>query len=130
MHPAQLLFRLICLSSLALPAVVLGQGRRLVETAPERSDRLALEGLQPAGTKRALIVCGHPGDKEHRPPFAEAVEKIRGALIAYYGFAEPDVRVEFGGPIAEGDGPVLSGVRGGATREEIETEVAELRQAL
>jgi len=31
--------------------------------------------------------------------------------------------------VAEGEGPVLSGVRGRGTREEIETEVAELREA-
>src|SRR5262245_41080265 len=121
---------LVCLSTLVLPAIGIGQVRRKVETVPERGGRIALKGLQPAGTKRALIICGHPGDKEHRQPFAESVEKIRGALIEYYGFAEPDVRVQFGGQIAEGEGPVLTGVRGGATREEVETEVAELRAAL
>jgi hypothetical protein len=33
------------------------------------------------GTKRALIICGHPGDKEHRQSFAETVEKTHKALV-------------------------------------------------
>lgn len=80
------------------------------------------------GTRRALIICGHPGDKAHRKPFAETVEKLRETLTARFGFAASDVRVEFGGPVAEGEGPVLSGVRGGSTREEIEAEAAYLRE--
>ena len=82
------------------------------------------------GTKRALILCGHPGDKAHRKPFAESVEKIRDALIERYQFAADDIHVQFGGPVADGEGPVLSGVRGQATHEEIEAEVAELRKVL
>jgi len=79
------------------------------------------------GTKRALIICGHPGDKEHRKPFAETVEKLRESLTTRFGFAATDIRVQFGGPVAEGEGPVVSGVRGGSTREEIEAEAAWLR---
>jgi hypothetical protein len=82
------------------------------------------------GTRRALIICGHPGDKAHRKPFAETVEKLRESLTTRFGFAAPDVRVQFGGPVAEGEGPVLSGVRGGATKEEIEAEAAYLREHL
>ncbi len=89
-----------------------------------------IEQLAPAGTKRALIVCGLPGDKDHRQPFAETVEKIRAALIDRHGFTGPEIRLQFGGPVAEGAGPVLAGVRGRATREDIETEAAELRQAI
>jgi hypothetical protein len=89
-----------------------------------------VEQLAPAGTKRALILCGLPGDKDHRQPFAETVEKIRGALIDRHGFTASEIRLQFAGPVAEGAGPVLAGVRGRATREDIETEAAELRQAI
>lgn len=93
--------------------------------------REVVSGTAPApGTKRALIFCGHPGDKAHRKPFAETVEKLRAALIEHYGFDAPNVRVQFGGSVAEGEGPVLSGVRGQATREELEAEAAELREVL
>jgi hypothetical protein len=124
------LLSLVCIAAAALPAVVVAQNRNIVKTAPDEVRFTDLGEIEVPGTKRALIVCGLPGDDEHRKPFAESVEKIRQALIDNYGFAEPEVRVQFGGPIAEGEGPVLTGVRGSAKREEIETEVAELRKVL
>lgn len=89
-----------------------------------------LDAEAAAGTRRALIICGHPGDKEHRKPFAETVEKLQQALVGRLGFAADEVRVQFGGPIAEGEGPVLKDVRGGATRDEIEAEAADLHSRL
>lgn len=86
--------------------------------------------VQPAGTKRALILCGHPGDSDHRKTFAETIEKLRKALVERYEFPEGEIRVQFGALVAEAEGPVVSGVRGGATREEIEAEVADLRKAV
>jgi hypothetical protein len=82
------------------------------------------------GTKRALIICGHPGDKDHRDKFAVTVVKLHQALVERYGFPPSQIRVQFGAPVAEGDGPLLAGPRGGATREEIEAAAAELREAL
>jgi hypothetical protein len=84
----------------------------------------------PAGTKRALILCGHPGDKDHRQAFAATVEKLHKSLVDHYGFTPAQIRVQFGAPVAEGDGPVLAGTRGSATREEIEAAAHELREAL
>ena len=101
---------------------------RVAVAAPQSDD--AVEQTESAGTKRALILCGLPGDKAHRKPFAETVEKLRETLMSKYGFDGPNVHVQFGGPIAEGEGPVLSGVRGQCTREEIESEAADLRKAL
>jgi len=103
---------------------------RLFAAAPDVDRESEPAPKEDIGTKRALILCGLPGDKEHRQPFAETVEKIRESLIDRYGFTAPEIRVQFGGPIAEGEGPVLAGIRGRATREEIETEAAELRQAM
>ena len=119
---------LIGIVSFAFSGTEAGRSSRLAAAGPEVE--VAPEKLEHPGTKRALILCGLPGDKEHRQPFAETVEKIRGALIERYGFTAPEIRVQFGGPVAEGEGPVLAGVRGRATREEIETEAAELRQVL
>ena len=92
--------------------------------------RAGIRAFQARGTKRALILCGHPGDKDHRKTFAETVEKLRTGLLDRYGFEAGNVRVQFGALVAEGEGPVVSGVRGGATREEIESEAAELRKDL
>jgi hypothetical protein len=115
---------------MALPVAAFAQNRNVIKAVPDEVRVADFGDGDLPGTKRALIVCGLPGDSDHRKPFAESVEKIRQALIDNYGFAEPEVRVQFGGPIAEGEGPVLSGVRGSAKRDEIESEVAELRNVL
>ena len=101
---------------------------KFTAAAPQTDEAIGQAGLP--GTKRALILCGLPGDKAHRKPFAETVAKLRETLIARYGFSEPDVHVQFGGPATEGEGPVLLGIRGQATREEIELEAAELRSTV
>ena len=130
MNVQKLLCEVIGTSIFMMPAIGVCQTRRVIEPLPPAKPVFVRADLEPAGTRRALIICGHPGDKEHRQPFAESVEKIRQALIDNYGFAAPEVHVQFGGPVADGEGPVVSGVRGGATREELEAEVAELRQVL
>jgi len=116
-------FNLLCLAALATSADELAARAPQTATAAPGAPADAAEG-----TRRALIICGHPGDKAHRKPFAETVEKLRESLTTRFGFASSDVRVQFGGPVAEGEGPVLSGVRGGSTREEIEAEAAYLRE--
>lgn len=82
------------------------------------------------GTRRALIICGHPGDEAHRKMYAETVEKLHKALIGRSGFSPKEVWVRFGGKPQQGDGPALSGARGPSTRKEIEADVAELRKVL
>ncbi len=79
------------------------------------------------GTKRALLICGIPGDEEHRALFAGAVEKIASALTTRYGFEADDVFVRFGDPAAAGDGPALQRTRGLSDRGGIEADSAELR---
>lgn len=118
----------LCLATLAVSLAAVHTGGDVASAAPQPGG--ALRAREVPSTKRALILCGHPGDKAHRKPFAESVEKIRAALIERYEFAADNIHVQFGGPVAEGEGPVLSGVRGQATREEIEAEAAELRAAL
>jgi hypothetical protein len=83
-----------------------------------------------AGTRRALIVCGLPGDDEHHRLLAGAVGKIAQALTERCGFAVADVwlRVADDGPGAEPFGPTTN--RGPANRAAIEADVAELRRQL
>ena len=81
-------------------------------------------------TRRALIVCGLPGDDEHRKLFAETVEKLQKALTERYGFAASEVFVRFGLEKLSGDGPALSGARGISNREGIAADVDELRKRL
>jgi hypothetical protein len=119
---------LLCIALMAFAPANLQRTGGLAKAAPQ----VGAVPRAPAfgGTKRALILCGHPGDKAHRKPFAESVEKIRDALIERYQFAANDIHVQFGGPVADGEGPVLSGVGGQSSREEIEAEAAELRKVL
>ena len=83
-----------------------------------------------AGTRRALIVCGLPGDDEHRTLLAGAVAKIAQALTERCGFGAADVWLRFGdeAPGAEGFGTTTN--RGPANRAAIEADVAELRRRL
>ena len=43
-----------------------------------------------------MIICGLPGDDEHRKLFAEAVEKLRKALTGRCGFAASEILVRSG----------------------------------
>ncbi len=81
-------------------------------------------------TRRALIVCGLPGDDEHRKPFAATVEKLHKALTGRYGFAASEVMVRFGVKSEPGDGPALAGARGLSDREGIAADVEEMRKRL
>jgi hypothetical protein len=84
------------------------------------------------GTRRALIVCGLPGDDEHRKMYADTMEKLYKALTERYGFTPPEVLVRFGveKQNGSGNGPALANSRGLSNREGIEADVAELRRRL
>jgi hypothetical protein len=82
------------------------------------------------GTRRALIICGLPGDGDHRKLFAETVEKLYSALTTRYGFAASNVLVRFGVASQPGDGPAVAKARGLATREGIAADVDELKKRL
>src|ERR1700677_1551900 len=66
--------------------------------AARADDRKAAPGAAPAtvGTRRALLVCGLPGDDEHRKLFAATVERLHKALTGKYGFPAAEVMVRFG----------------------------------
>ena len=54
------------------------------------------KGNVPAGTKRALVICGHPGDEEHRKTFAETAARLHRGLTATAGIAPENISVFFG----------------------------------
>jgi hypothetical protein len=82
------------------------------------------------GTRRALVICGLPGDDAHRKLFAGCIEKLHKALTGRCGFAESEVQVHFGDASRPGDGPALAGARGLSNREGIAAAVDELRRRL
>jgi hypothetical protein len=83
---------------------------------------------EPKGTKHALVICGIPGDDEHRTVYAKTVEKIVSALTGKYGFKSADVIVRFGDATTASDSPALKSARGLSERAGIEADVAALRQ--
>jgi hypothetical protein len=96
---------------------------------PDRC-RAAGESAVPNGARRALILCGHPGDAAHRTMYADTVEKLYAALLDHCRFARGTVWVRFGTEPQGGDGPAVSGSRGLSNREGIEADVAALREEL
>ena len=78
--------------------------------------------------RRALVVCGLPGDDDHRASYAGAVEAIAGALVARAGFAREDVWVRFGDVSRSDDGPALRASRGLSTRDGLTEDVEALRR--
>src|SRR5690242_4702629 len=61
---------------------------------------------------KALIVCGLPGDADHRKLFAETVEKLYSGLTTRLGFLPERVAVLFSDEATEKDGPALRANRG------------------
>jgi hypothetical protein len=87
-------------------------------------------GPDPAQIRRALIICGLPGDAEHRKLFAESIETLYAALTSRHGFAAERIAVLFSGDTEEKDGPALKASRGPATREALAAAAAELEKEL
>lgn len=86
--------------------------------------------VEPATARHALVVCGLPGDAEHRKLFAELVEKLYAALTTRLGFAPEQTVVLFSDEATEKDGPALRASRGPATREKLTETAAEIVGAL
>ncbi|MDB5350350.1 MAG: hypothetical protein JWN86_1597 [Planctomycetota bacterium] len=82
-----------------------------------------------APTRRALIICGLPGDEEHRSKYAGAVEKIAKALVEQDGFASKDVWVRFGVAPKPEDGPNVKNSRGLSTKNDLAADVEAIRKA-
>jgi hypothetical protein len=89
---------------------------------------------QPAGTKRALVLCGHPGDGEHAVRYADVTTRIVSGLVTRLGFAEPNVVVLAGVEADEGDDSLKAdwpaAARGPATRETLTAAVESIKGEL
>jgi len=71
MMKLHLLFAMMCVAAIATPERLPGQTRGATAAVPENDAGRALDEVETPGTRRALILCGLPGDDEHRKPFAE-----------------------------------------------------------
>jgi hypothetical protein len=80
------------------------------------------------GTRRALVICGLPGDDEHHTLYAGAVEKIAKGLVDRCGFEAANVRVRFGVEPRDDDGPAVKGSLGLSTRENLAADAEALRK--
>ncbi|MEZ6061604.1 MAG: hypothetical protein R3C19_14755 [Planctomycetaceae bacterium] len=92
------------------------------------ADDVASEAERPgsdlSGTRRAMIICGHPGDEQHAGEFTTAIESIHRGLTQHYGFAASDIRVLAGMEI--GDSAVLQELKATeSTQENIESAAGE-----
>lgn len=82
------------------------------------------------GIKRALIICGIPGDEDHHKLFSESIESLHQSLSTSLGFSTENIHIQFGAEPTEEDGPAVSAAAGQATRSEIAAAVEGLRKAL
>jgi hypothetical protein len=82
------------------------------------------------GVRRALIICGHPGDDEHRKQFAATAESLAKSLVERLQFDPAAVWVLFGGEEAAAEAPQPGNVRGPSTQESINSTITALKQTI
>lgn len=112
--------------------VVFASQARAQDVVPEKSspDAPAFNAVDANGVRRAVIVCGLPGDAEHRELFAGTVEKLYAGLTGRLDFEAENVAVLFSDETTDKDGPALQANRGPATRERLAETAATLTQTL
>jgi hypothetical protein len=81
---------------------------------------------QPAGVRRALILCGLAGDPPHRKQFADSIELLYGGLTTHHGFAAENVTLLWGDEPQEMDGPALKSSGSVLSRETLDAAVQNL----
>jgi hypothetical protein len=96
-------------------------------SAPDKSP-----ATPPSGARYALLICGHPGDKEHEEMYAEVMTKLREGLISRWRFPAENVAAWFGtAPTAgQGQGAGRDWIRGPSTRQAIQAGAEEARRKL
>jgi hypothetical protein len=85
---------------------------------------------QPAGVRRALILCGLAGDPPHRKQFADSIELLYGGLTTHHGFAAENVGLLWGDEPQEMDGPAVKSSGGVLSRETLDAAVQDLNGKL
>ena len=115
---------------IALAAMAILRASDAGETAaPGQKETGALPPVD--GQKRALILCGHPGDEEHKQPFADAVTKLRQGLMTAVGIPGENISIYFGVDPETDDKSLLNVPNSGpATREAISKAAESLRSEL
>ena len=127
----------ICTCTLLISALLILAGV-LVSTAPGQDSAsaapaaVAAAGLpaEASGTRRALIVCGLPGDAEHRKLFGESLELLYTGLTTGHGFASENVHVLWGDETTDKDPAAVRASRGIASRESIAAAAQSLAGSL
>src|SRR5688500_6441042 len=105
-----------------LPLLLLAAEDAPASPAPEISSAPA--------TRRAIILCGLPGDADHRKLFGESIALLYGGLTNQHGFKAANVHVLWPDAAVEKDGPAVKATRGVSTREVLAKSVEEIRAAL
>lgn len=83
------------------------------------------------GTRRLLILCGHPGDDEHRVLYVETVDRLQETLTARYGFDAGAATVLFGTDEMLSDGgPAPVGASAACSRDNFDALTAQLHATL
>ncbi len=108
------------LARLLVLLVIFGESALALQAADQKT----------TGTRRVLIICGHPGDEAHHRHFAETIDRLRQGLIQNLHVQPDQISLQFGAePIANDPGMILTAT-GRSTREEIESNVARIREEL
>lgn len=81
------------------------------------------------GTRRALIVCGLPGDADHHKLFSETVGKLQEGLVRNGGFQAQDIKILFGSEPKDVDSDVIK-ASSRSTSEEVKKTIQELRDKI
>jgi hypothetical protein len=100
------------------------------DTVPADAARITTAEDPPvsAGTRRALLVCGHPGNAEYARIYTEVFRGLRKGLVEHWHFPDDEILVLSG---TQDAGLAHGGRHGGpATRERIRAAVDELAQRL
>lgn len=103
----------------------------IVKTTAVGVESLAPDNDPAVGTKRLLILCGHPGDEEHRVLFAGTVDRLHAALTTRFGFDADSTTVLFGTEdmLADG-GAAPQHVEAPCTLEQLGSVTGRLRTAI
>lgn len=99
------------------------------EPVPTRQTAATAANI-PSGKKHALIICGLPGDDDHRTLFAASIRSLHESLTTRLKFSPADVRILFGDEPNEDNAEPLISARGLSTREEIANQAADLKASL
>lgn len=82
------------------------------------------------GIRRALLICGHPGDDEHLALYTRTIEMLHRGLTEVHGFSPESVWIREGMPGSRPMGARSFPSRGPATREALADDVREIRKVL